>query len=84
MAIRHSQQMASLKAMATAIVRDESPSDERNALLRGFEQLTQRYASDARMEMELILIAQKRYTPEWAELEQRYFEQPHEIGARRA
>jgi hypothetical protein len=82
MAIRHSERMASLKAMASAIARNESLSDDRHALLRGFEQLSQNYASDARMEMELLMIAQTRHTPEWAGLERRYVEPPHGTGVR--
>ena len=82
MAIRHSERMASLKAMASAIARDESLSAERHALLRGFEQLSQNYASDARMEMELLMIAQKRHTPEWAGLERRYVEPSCDAGMR--
>jgi hypothetical protein len=82
MAILHSDRMASLKAMASAIARDESLSAEHHALLRGFEQLSQNYASDARMEMELLMIVQKRHTPEWEDLERRYVAPPQDAGVR--
>ncbi|HEY3600089.1 MAG TPA: hypothetical protein VGL08_21545 [Paraburkholderia sp.] len=71
-AIRYNEQMASLSAMASAIVRDNTPADEREALLWGFEQLSHTFASEARMDMECLQIAQTRYTPAWKQLKKTY------------
>jgi hypothetical protein len=63
-AVRTSNQLAQIGAMLGAS-RDEASPDERKALLQGLETLAQSCASEARMDMEHMSIAQMRYTPRW-------------------
>ena len=67
-ATRTSNQLAQLSALATTIARDvERRPNEQKMLLRGLEALAQHYASEARMDMEHMSIAQMRYTSRWKE-----------------
>ena len=67
-ATRTSDQLAQLSALATTIARDEErrPNEQR-MLLQGLETLAQHYASEARMDMEHMSIAQMRHTSRWKE-----------------
>jgi hypothetical protein len=64
-AARTSNQLAQISAMLGAIAHNDASPDERKALLQGLETLAQNYASEARMDMEHMSIAQMRYTPRW-------------------
>jgi hypothetical protein len=64
-ASRYSGQMSKVSSMVSALARDDLVAQDRKALLGGLEELTQGYASDARMDMEHLEIAQMRYTAEW-------------------
>ncbi|CAB3751862.1 hypothetical protein [Paraburkholderia humisilvae] len=64
-AVRTSHQLTQISAMLSAIARNDASPDERKALLLGLETLAQGYASEARMDMEHMSIAQMRYTPRW-------------------
>jgi hypothetical protein len=64
-AIRASRQLDQISAMAGMIARDKGSSKERKALLEGLENLARSYASEARMDMEHMAIAQLKHTPGW-------------------
>ena len=64
-AARYSEQMSKVHAMVSALAHDEHLAKEQKALLGGLEELAQGYASEARMDMEHLQIAQMRHTPEW-------------------
>jgi hypothetical protein len=64
-AARASRQLDQISALAAVIARDEGLSKERKALLEGLETLAQNYASEARMDMEHLAIAQLKHTPRW-------------------
>jgi hypothetical protein len=64
-AVRASRQLDQISALAAVIARDEGLSKERKALLEGLETLAQNYASEARMDMEHMAIAQLKHTPRW-------------------
>ncbi|MFC0398811.1 hypothetical protein [Paraburkholderia rhizosphaerae] len=70
-AVRTSNQLKQISAMLSAIARDAASPDERKALLQGVTTLAQSYASDARMDMEHMSIAQMRYTPRWKAFKKR-------------
>jgi hypothetical protein len=69
-AVRASRQLDQISAMASVIARDKELSKERKALLEGLESLAQTYASEARMDMEHMSIAQLKHTPRWKQLKQ--------------
>jgi hypothetical protein len=64
-AVRASRQLDQISAMVRVIARDEGLCKERKALLEGLEALAQSYASEARMDMEHMSIAQLKHTPRW-------------------
>ena len=64
-AVRTSRQLDQISAMASVIARDKGLSKERKALLEGLESLAKNYASEARMDMEHMAIAQLKHTPRW-------------------
>lgn len=69
-AIRASRQLDQISAMAGMIARDQGSSRERKALLEGLESLARNYASEARMDMEHMSIAQLKHTPRWKRFKQ--------------
>jgi hypothetical protein len=64
-AARASRQLDQIGALAGMIARDKGLSKERKALLEGLEALVQNYASEARLDMEHMSIAQMKHTPRW-------------------
>jgi hypothetical protein len=69
-AIRASRQLDQISAITRMIARDNGLSKERKALLEGLQCLAQNYASEARMDMEHMAIAQLRHTARWKRFKQ--------------
>jgi hypothetical protein len=70
-AIRTSEQLAQLSALTSTIARDEQLSSEQKVLFQGLETLARHYASEARMDMEHMSIAQIRHTSSWKAFKKR-------------
>jgi hypothetical protein len=64
-AVRTSDQLAQISALASTIARDEQLPNEQKVLFHGLETLARHYASEARMDMEHMNIAQMRHTSRW-------------------
>jgi hypothetical protein len=70
-AVRTSDQLAQISALASAIARDEHLPNEQKILFKGLETLARHYASEARMDMEHMNIAQMRHTSRWKAFKKR-------------
>jgi hypothetical protein len=64
-AVRASEQMAQISELLSTVAHDERLSDERKVVFKGLETLARHYASEARMDMEHMSIAQMRHTSRW-------------------
>ena len=70
-AVRTSDRLAQISALASTIARDEQLPNEQKILFQGLETLARHYASEARMDMEHMNIAQMRYTSRWKAFKKR-------------
>jgi hypothetical protein len=64
-AVRASEQMAQISELLSTVAHDERLSAERKVVFKGLETLARHYASEARMDMEHMSIAQMRHTARW-------------------